>query len=117
VMGIADVRRGSNVDVWLNTFVNCYNSLGHQGFFFREGELSEKIQVAGFTPVCERRVQYTWNFDTVEDMVWYCQNLFGIDKATPMQVHDGIAEILGYAIAPTNKVRMNWELIHTFGMK
>jgi ubiquinone/menaquinone biosynthesis C-methylase UbiE len=117
IMGIADVRKDSQVDIWLNSFVDKYNSQRHIGLFFKKGDLYTQIQTVGFYKVCERCVQYTWNFNSIEDMVWYCKTLFGLDLANSEQVHEGIREILGYTVSPSGMVRMNWELIHAFGIK
>ena len=114
---VADVRRGSAVDAWLNAFVNENNSEGHDGTFFVDGEFSEKMRVAGFKRVSEERKCYTWDFTSVDEMTLYVRMLFGLDRANPEQIERGVREILGYSQDAAGEVRVNWELIYAFGVK
>lgn len=115
--GAADVRRGSAVDAWLNGFVHENNSEGHQGVFFADGELSEKMAAAGFKSIDEGRKQYTWDFNSVDQMALFVRILFGLDRADPQKIVHGVRDILGYLEQPSGEVRMNWELIYAFGVK
>jgi SAM-dependent methyltransferase len=115
--GAADVRRGSAVDVWLNEFVNEYNSEGHDGTFFIDGEFSAKMAAAGFKDVVEERKRYTWDFDSIDQMSLFIRILFGLDRADPQKIVGGVRDILGYTENPSGEVRMNWELIYVFGVK
>jgi SAM-dependent methyltransferase len=116
ILGAADVRHGSKVAWWLNDFVDRYNPHGHDGMFFHEGEMRQLFNDAGFTDVAEETVPYFWNFDSVEQMIWFCRTLFGItaDAETSLK---GIAEILGYQHRKDGTVAMNWELVRTVGRK
>ncbi len=115
--GVCDVRKGSRVDIWLNQFVNQHHSQGHHGWFFEEGEITSKMKGAGFETVQEECVSYTWDFDSIEDMITFCRMLFGLDHASPGEILQGIEEILGFSRTPGSAVGMNWELIHAFGKK
>ena len=116
--GAADVRRGSPVDVWLNEFVHRNNSEGHQGTFFVEGELSEKMKAAGFKQVTEDVKRYTWNFTSMEEMAIFVRLLFGLDRVSgPEPLVRAAIDILGYMELPTGEVQLNWELIYAFGGK
>ncbi len=114
---VCDVRKGSRVDIWLNKFVNQHHSQGHCGWFFEEGEMTSKMKAAGFETVHEKCVSYTWDFDSVEDMVTFCRILFGLDRATSSEILQGIEDILGFSRTPHSAVGMNWELIYAFGKK
>jgi hypothetical protein len=46
----------------------------------------------------------------------FCHLLFGIDKANPDQVVEGIQKHLGYAVE-NNECRMNWELFFIHAKK
>ena len=115
-MGAADVRQGSRVARWLNDFVDRHNPEGHDGKFFHEGEMAQLFNAAGFTGVLEETVRYTWNFDSVERMIWFCRTLFGI-AADGDTILKGITEILGYQRRRDGAVHMNWELIRAVGRK
>jgi SAM-dependent methyltransferase len=115
ILGVADVREGTNVARWLNEFVAQHNPNGHDGHFFREGAMAEYCSLAGFADLSERIVQYTWDFDSDERMIWFCRTLFGLaaDDAT---IRAGIDDILGCQRSH-GLVRMNWELIRATGRK
>jgi ubiquinone/menaquinone biosynthesis C-methylase UbiE len=116
--GAADVRRGSRVDTWLNEFVHAHNSDGHQGTFFAEGELEEKLIAAGFKQVAGTRQRYTWNFGSMEEMAIFVRLLFGLDRiSSPDQVVRGVRDILGLTELPSGAVHVSWELIYAFGVK
>ena len=114
---VADVRRGSTVDAWLNGFVNQHNSEGHDGTFFADGEFTEKLRAAGFKQIIEERKAYTWDFGSVEEMTFFVRMLFGLDRANPEQIERGVREILGYTVDPAGAARVSWELIYAFGVK
>jgi SAM-dependent methyltransferase len=115
--GVCDVRKGSCVSTWLNEFVNRYNSHGHTGWFFEEGEMSDKMKTVGFKNVREQRMVYTWDFDSMDEMVVFCKLLFGLDRASADEIKKGVETILGFARADDAEVAVNWELIHAFGEK
>jgi ubiquinone/menaquinone biosynthesis C-methylase UbiE len=117
IVGVAEVREGSRVDQWLNVFVDRHNTDGHKGMFFKEGALSKMAQNAGFSRVSERRVEYTWNFRTVGDMVMFCRVLFGLDLASDEEIHTAIEEILGMTSDTDNQVKIRWELQHLLAVK
>jgi ubiquinone/menaquinone biosynthesis C-methylase UbiE len=116
LLAAADVRHGSPVDRWLNEFVDEHNPNGHDGMFFKGGDMTRLFKVAGFTGIAEDTARYTWNFDSVERMVWFCRTLFGI-AADEEAVLKGITDILGYERNDSGEVFMNWELIRGVGRK
>lgn len=115
ILAAADVREGSNVARWLNEFVAGHNPEGHDGRFFSAGQMTKLCVTAGFAEVSEATVCYSWAFDSVERMVWFCRTLFGIaaDDDTTLK---GIEDILGYQ-SNNGRVQMNWELIRTIARK
>jgi ubiquinone/menaquinone biosynthesis C-methylase UbiE len=116
IMGAADVRQGSPVARWLNEFVDHHNPQGHQGIFFQEGEMTRLGAEAGFAHISEETVHYSWNFDSVDRMIWFCRTLFGINADDDI-ILNGITEILGWQHRAEGIVAMNWELIRTVGQK
>ncbi len=115
ILGAADVREGSNVARWLNEFVAGHNPDGHDGRFFPAGQMTKLCLGAGFTGVSEATVRYSWDFDSVERMVWFCRTLFGI-AADDGAILQGIDDILGFQRTPDG-VHLDWELIRTIGRK
>ncbi len=116
-IGIAEVRKGSAADAWLNTFVNAHNSEGHKGSFFERGELSEKLREAGFKNIREELKTYTWDFQNISEMVTFCRLLFGLDRASPETIQHGLREYLDYEEKAGGGIALNWELLHAFGDK
>ena len=105
---LADVRAGSPVDGFLNRFVNEYNSMGHEGDFL-DDRVVGWLAASGFAIVEDTVVPYSWNFPSVDAMVRYVSLLFGLDRATPEQVLDGVDAHLGYDVGRAG-CRMHWEL-------
>ena len=106
---IGDVLRGSAQDSWLNTFVNMYNSAGHQGKFW-SSEDTELLDYHGF----HTRISihsYTWPFASESDMLDFCKHLFGLDLATGAKIRSGIQQFL----CPRQEhdgIHIPWQLIY-----
>lgn len=115
-LGAADVREGSPIAKWLNGFVDRHNPQGHQGMFFAEGEMTRLATEAGFIHLSEATVRYSWNFDSVDRMTWFCRTLFGINLADD-RILKGINDILGWNHRDDGIVAMNWELVRTVAQK
>lgn len=90
---IGDVMRGSTQDGWLNTFVHLYNSAGHNGQFWSAAD-AQLLEDCGFK-VEIRNARYTWDFKSDADMIDFCKNLFGLDRATDSQIAQGLVQYLG----------------------
>jgi SAM-dependent methyltransferase len=105
---LADVRSGSPVDGFLNRFVHEHSSMGHEGDFL-DDRVTAWLAGSGFAIESDAVVPYTWDFPSVDAMVRYVTLLFGLDRATPEQVRDGIAAHLGYETGAAG-CRMHWEL-------
>lgn len=104
---IADVARGSHVAGFLDEFCDRYITMGHVGDYMAEHTRGE-FEAAGLRVVDDRVVDYHWHFADAGEMSEFCMLLFGLDKATPDIVHDGIRDYLGYTLS--NGCRMNWQL-------
>jgi SAM-dependent methyltransferase len=104
---VADVEEGSVWDDFLDTFVNDHSSMGHTGAFINDPFRSD-LQDSCFRIVSDELVEYTWDFETTQEMITYCTLMFGLDKATPDQVEAGINTYQGYEV--NNRCQMNWGL-------
>jgi SAM-dependent methyltransferase len=102
---IGDVMRGSRQDGWLNTFVNMYNSTGHNGQFW-SGEDAQLLEVCGFK-VTTKNAIYTWDFESNLSMIDFCKNLFGLDRATDAQIEQGLVQYLG-----AQNCSIPWQLMY-----
>lgn len=105
---LADVERGSDVDRFLNGFVDANNSMGHSGVFL-SGRTADKIAACGFDIRSDAVRSFPWTFPDKDAMGLFCKLLFGMDKATPQSVVSGIEEILGVHAGP-GPVNMAWSL-------
>ena len=105
---IADVEKGSKIDRFLDVFVNQHNSMGHEGQFI-DNHFRRDVINANFDIEFDESIPYTWNFADREKMVHYCTLMFGLDKATPEQVLEGIRSCQGYTETATG-CKMNWKL-------
>ncbi|WP_420456878.1 class I SAM-dependent methyltransferase [Rubrivirga sp.] len=103
----ADVRAGSRVEGFLDTFVDAHNSMGHTGTFVDDG-FRAALAGAGFEVARDETAAYPWVFGSADEMVDCCTLMFGLDRATPDHVRSGIAEWLGSTEA--DGCEMNWEL-------
>ena len=104
---VADVEEDSVWDGFLNTFVHEHNSMGHEGEFINDIFRAD-LTASGFSVTSDQLVEYTWDFDSVDDMITYCTLMFGLDRATPEEVEQGIRRYQGYSARGT--VQMNWGL-------
>ena len=105
---LADVRKGSGVDGFLNTFVDQHSSMGHQGDFLTEAT-AETLSKAGFEVIRSEPVTFRWKFATEVEMADCCRLLFGIDQANETDILNGIRQNLGYEIIGS-ECFLNWEL-------
>jgi len=109
ILVVADVQAGSEVDRFLNDFVDQHSTMGHQGLFLGKHTLSQ-LEACGFEIVSSQVQSYTWQFPHPAAMAQYCQMLFGIDKADAVAILAGIQTCVGYKITDTG-CQMNWELL------
>ena len=105
----SDVKKDTAVDIFLNEFVNEYNSLGHNGIFFTEDSFNE-------FPLLQQKIirtqynQYPFLFKDKSDMLCFFSYFFGLDKANENTIYDGIRDILGIK-STENGLEVDWGLI------
>lgn len=107
---IGDVMRGSAQDGWLNTFVDLYNSAGHNGQFWSAAD-ARLFEECGFN-VTIKNARYTWDFESSESMIDFCKNLFGLDLATDAQIAHGLVQYLG-----AKDCSIPWQLMYFIAAK
>jgi SAM-dependent methyltransferase len=105
---VADVAEGSPAGEFLNVFVDEHNSEGHAGRFFDAATL-DMIRAAGLVIERSEIASYPWVFDSAKDMADFCVLLFGIDRASPAMLLDGLRTGLGYTEG-NGRCAMNWQL-------
>ena len=107
---VGEVLLGSAVDAFLNLFVDQHNSQGHQGEFFGE-HFQASLRASGFSNIKYAVRHYYWRFDDVDAMVFYCRNMFGIDKASDQQIQQGLLDYLNYQENADGSIRLPWQLV------
>lgn len=106
---IGEVATGSAVDAFLNGFVHAHNSQGHEGVFFDDAFLP-RLQQAGFGDCTMQTCDYGWQFPDWNAAVFFCRNLFGIDRADDDTLRRGLEAQLG-AHDTGNGVTLPWQLL------
>ena len=74
---IGDVEQGSQIDRFLNEFVDQNSKTGHDGLFFTEKDAKD-IQTSGWKVVEIVRKSYKWVFQNEDEMVDFATNLFDL---------------------------------------
>lgn len=110
---LADGTAGSDVEAFLNGFVDAHNSIGHKGKFLTSRILDD-FKAAEFTIIRDETITFPWRFTGVDQMGIYCKDLFGLDKATPEQAVCGIARHLGVSNG-AGGAELNWTLRFVVG--
>jgi len=111
---IADVRRHSPVALFLDEFVHAHSSTGHRGAYLDE-QVARDLSPLDFTVTHAAPVSYHWRFDSRDDLTTFFQLLFGIDRATPAQVHEGLLPLRPEMNA--GRWSINWELLFVKALK
>jgi SAM-dependent methyltransferase len=105
----ADVKEGSNVDFFLNDFLNEYNSLGHEGIFFYQNYFENYPSIQEKIIDCKYN-EYPFLFNNETEMIRFFKLFFGLDKANDTIISEGVNDILG--IRKTAKgLEVNWGLL------
>lgn len=105
---VADVEGGSNTAGFLNEFVDQYNSMGHKGTFLTK-TIGRSLESSGFEVVKNKYESFTWEFNSVPQMLSFCRGLFGLDLATDEDILVGVKEYLGFDEG-ADTVSVNWSL-------
>lgn len=105
---IGDVIEGSRQDSFLNQFVNQWNSLGHQGVFINETNVTNKLIKSGFDTDYLIK-DYRWNFDSIAQARQYVRLLFNLDKHPCDETLDTALNELGIEVRQ-DSAHINWSL-------
>jgi SAM-dependent methyltransferase len=106
---LADVQDDTPVAHFLNDFVHRHNPNGHRGQFLTR-QTGSQLQQTGFSLQKSQLTSVPWRFQTLPQMVQFCQLLFGLDLATPAQTLNGLTTYLGYQFLE-GEYHLNWELL------
>jgi ubiquinone/menaquinone biosynthesis C-methylase UbiE len=116
VIAVGDVLADSTVARFLNGPVDRYTASGHRGIFIRHGDFPGWFERSGIELVIEEYSQFHWSFDSVRQMVDYCQHLFGMVKASKRQVNDALHEHFDIQ-RDGDKVMLPWALLYSVGKR
>ena len=108
---MADVADDSFVRGFLDDFVGQYCDTGHSGWYFGATTRAE-LHAAGLNITGEKRLDYLWSAQDMEQLAGFCRLLFGMVRADTRTVADGIHDHLGIR-KQGDQVGMNWQL-HCF---
>ena len=95
VIAVADVLDETPVATFLNGPVDQWTLTGHEGVFFRRGDFTSLLSEAGFDKIEETFREFYWTFSTFNDLVGFCQSLFGLVKADQNAIASMLTELLG----------------------
>jgi hypothetical protein len=76
---ILDVAKNSPSSIFLNNFVDQYNSTGHQGLFLDEND-NELLDLTGFKNIEHKDIDCRWATLNEETMCNFFRALFALDK-------------------------------------
>lgn len=76
---LADVVEGSGTSIFLDSVVDRYNSMGHQGDYLNDATIGE-MRACGLTPERVETIDYFWEFADTTAMTTFCRKLFGLDQ-------------------------------------
>lgn len=111
---IGDVIKNSKEAIWLNVFVNKYNSSGHNGIFWDEYD-KNFINENGFNTRVEIR-SYPWIFKSDASLLDFVKNLFCLDLASDAEIIAGIDKYL-HPVRTNKQININWQLIYFISTK
>ncbi|WP_282041975.1 class I SAM-dependent methyltransferase [Winogradskyella flava] len=107
---IADVKAGTAVDQFLNTFVDKNNSLGHKGVFM-DDTFSKAYETASLKASASNFLKFPWVLSNIEDIsISYLKLMFGIDKASQSSIKKEIAKTLNFQKTETGNYTIDWAL-------
>jgi ubiquinone/menaquinone biosynthesis C-methylase UbiE len=111
---VADVQVDTSPARFLNDAVDRLTETGHEGLFLEAGELTRRLTDVGFINIREELVNYTWDFPSHEVLVQYCLDLFGMVRATKIQVDAELQQALK-VIDKENSTHLEWCLVYAVG--
>ncbi len=107
---VADVQDGTGTGDFLNGFVDQHTPGGHQGVFFTDGELTQRLKECGFGEVTEDLIDVPWHFTSVENMIRFCRQLFAIESAGADETLAALRETVGVDQPEPDCVVLQWQL-------
>ena len=113
---ISEVEVSSDMDYWLNQFVNKWTRSGHAGNFVKLGDFSSVFEQAGMTPVYENREWVPWEFQDRDHMMSFIHKIFGLEIPDQKCLEEGIDKYLKYK-KNQQGIALDWELVYSKSIK
>jgi len=108
---VADVRRGSKEDRWLNEVVDKYNPNGHCGIFFDESD-ADLFRECGFQTVVKEKT-YQWWFQDRGELCDFVKHLFYLKLAeSDEMILDFVEKYLEIQEAVDGRIFFDWSLLY-----
>lgn len=105
---IHDVELDSKISLFLDGFVNSFNSSGHKGNYFGKVDLI-KLRNAGFKS-SSSAIKYEWAARNVNEMFDFMKNLFGLNKISEKEFAVEIEKYLEVS-SDKCKFKVQWSLL------
>lgn len=107
---LSDVAEGSPPALFLDGFVDQYNSTGHDGRYLGQHTL-DALNIAGWAITSYDMQNFTWNFSDRDALGDFACLLFDICKSTPLATAQAIEQNLGIEETSDGQIGMNWSLM------
>lgn len=105
---VADVRRGSGIDTFLDGFIGRYNVTGHAGCYLPD----DPPWFAGIGDVVRCGEQACpWAFDDEAQMLDFCAGLFGLIDCPAEALREALREYVGFRHVGA-QVLLDWRLLY-----
>jgi len=111
---IHDIKVDSNISIFLDTFVNFYNPLGHIGNYLGNADVS-KLQKIGFITKTSV-VKYEWIAKDKNQMFDFMKNLFGLEGLSLEIFANKITKYLDISV-DAHSYRLHWSLLSIEAIK
>lgn len=108
---VGDVCVDTPVAGFLNGPVDRWTESGHQGIFLSPSHMKQLCQQAGLKLLGLEHHQFEWKFDDPQQMITYCQTLFGMTRANRSQMSDALQEHFAIRYGD-DQVLLPWSLLY-----
>jgi hypothetical protein len=93
----------------MDEFVNQYNPLGHKGIY---RDFSDALWPTTLKLLSINKRPCPWVFSDIENMIYFCTNLFGLKECPDGVLLEALMDYIGYEKV-NDKLVLNWELVYT----
>jgi len=108
LLRIAEVEEGSEVCVWLNTYVNKWTTSGHRGNFLKLEQVEQLCKPFSISSI--HRATPTWRFKSADESADFFRLFFGLKDVSNFELISTMREV--FRTRTTNDgFELEWPLI------